>query len=133
MADVRWHICSAPHLGTVEHRVCDGVSNIDELAALTALVHCLVVDLDTRVASGETLPRLAPWHVQENKWRAARYGLDAIIIRDTHDVSGWSPTTWPTWWTGSTPVAAAAGVRGRAAPGGRHPHAAAPPTSASAR
>lgn len=25
---------------------------------------------------------MPPWHVQENKWRAARYGLDAIIIRD---------------------------------------------------
>ena len=31
----------------------------------------------------ESRPRpLPPWHVQENKWRAARYGLDAIIIRD---------------------------------------------------
>jgi carboxylate-amine ligase len=25
---------------------------------------------------------MPPWHVQENKWRAARYGLDAIIILD---------------------------------------------------
>ena len=53
-----------------------------ELAALTALMHCLVVDLDTRLAAGETLPTMPPWHVQENKWRAARYGLDAIIILD---------------------------------------------------
>ncbi len=28
------------------------------------------------------MPSLPPWHVQENKWRAARYGLDAIIITD---------------------------------------------------
>ena len=27
-------------------------------------------------------PPLPPWHVQENKWRAARYGLEAIIIKD---------------------------------------------------
>ena len=53
-----------------------------ELAALTALIHCLVVDLDTRLAAGETLPTMPPWHVQENKWRAARYGLDAIVILD---------------------------------------------------
>ena len=25
---------------------------------------------------------MPPWHVQENKWRAARYGLDAEIILD---------------------------------------------------
>ena len=41
-------------------------------------MHCLVVDLDTRAAAGEELPTMPPWHVQENKWRAARYGLDAI-------------------------------------------------------
>ena len=57
-----------------------GVSRL--LAALTALTHCLVVDLDTRLAGGERLPTMPPWHVQENKWRAARYGLDAIIILD---------------------------------------------------
>jgi carboxylate-amine ligase len=68
--------------GTLENRVCDGVSNFTELSALVALMHCLVVDLDTRLAAGETLPTMPPWHVQENKWRAARYGLDAIVITD---------------------------------------------------
>jgi carboxylate-amine ligase len=82
MADVRWDVRPAPHLGTLEHRVCDSMSDLGELAALTALVHCLVVDLDTRFAAGERLPTLPPWQVQENKWRAARYGLDAIIILD---------------------------------------------------
>lgn len=82
LSEIRWDIRPAPHLGTLENRVCDGVSSIDDLAALVALVHCLVVDLDTRLAAGETLPTMPPWHVQENKWRAARYGLDAIIILD---------------------------------------------------
>ncbi|KRF36911.1 glutamate--cysteine ligase [Nocardioides sp. Soil805] len=82
MSDVRWDVRPAPHLGTIENRVCDGMSDIDELAALTALMHCLVVDLDTRAAAGEELPSMPPWHVQENKWRAARYGLDAIVILD---------------------------------------------------
>jgi carboxylate-amine ligase len=68
--------------GTLETRVCDGVSTLEELAALVALVHCLVIDADTRIAAGERLPVLPPWHVQENKWRAARYGLDAIVITD---------------------------------------------------
>jgi glutamate---cysteine ligase / carboxylate-amine ligase len=84
MADIRWDIRPAPHLGTIENRVCDGTSTLAETAAVSALVQCLVVDLDTRLAGGETLPTLPPWHVQENKWRAARYGLDAIVITDDH-------------------------------------------------
>jgi len=63
-------------------RIFDGVSNIRELSALVALTHCLIVDLDRRLDAGEDLPTMPPWHVQENKWRAARYGLDAIIILD---------------------------------------------------
>jgi carboxylate-amine ligase len=80
--EVRWDIRPSPHLGTVEVRVFDGVSNLRELSALVALTHCLIVDLDRRLEAGEQLPVMPPWHVQENKWRAARYGLDAIIILD---------------------------------------------------
>lgn len=80
--EIRWDIRPSPHLGTVEVRVCDGVSNLRELAALVALTHCLIVDLDRRLDAGEDLPVMPPWHVQENKWRASRYGLDAIIILD---------------------------------------------------
>jgi carboxylate-amine ligase len=82
LSEIRWDLRPAAHLGTLENRVCDGVSSLGDLAALTALMHCLVVDLDTRLAAGEELPTMAPWHVQENKWRAARYGLDAIVILD---------------------------------------------------
>lgn len=80
--EVRWDIRPSPHLGTIEVRIFDGVSNIRELSALVALTHCLIVDLDRRLDAGEALPTMPPWHVQENKWRAARYGLDAIIILD---------------------------------------------------
>lgn len=82
LSEIRWDLRPATHLGTLENRICDGVSTVADLAPLVALMHCLVVDLDTRVAAGETLPTLPPWHVQENKWRAARYGLDAIVILD---------------------------------------------------
>jgi carboxylate-amine ligase len=82
LSDIRWDIRPSPRLGTVEVRVCDGVSNLRELAALTALTHCLVVDLTDRLEAGETLPTMPPWYVQENKWRSARYGLDAEIILD---------------------------------------------------
>jgi len=80
--EIRWDVRPAPRTGTVEIRICDGVSTLWEMRALVALTHCLVVDLSERLDAGETLPTLPPWHVQENKWRAARYGLDAWIILD---------------------------------------------------
>jgi len=82
LSELRWDLRPSPHLGTLENRVCDGVSTFEDLAALVALCQCLVVDLDERLARGEELPMMPPWHVQENKWRAARYGLDAIVILD---------------------------------------------------
>jgi carboxylate-amine ligase len=82
MNEIRWDIRPSPHLGTIEVRIFDGISNIAELGALVALTHCLIVDLDRRLDDGEHLPTMPPWHVQENKWRAARYGLDAVIILD---------------------------------------------------
>ena len=82
LSEIRWDLRPAAHLGTLENRISDGVSSFADLAALTALCQCLVVDLDERMAHGETLPTMPPWHVQENKWRAARYGLDAIVILD---------------------------------------------------
>ena len=82
ITEIRWDLRPAPRLGTLENRICDGVTNLSEMAGLVALMHCLAVDLDTRLAAGETLPTMPPWHVQENKWRAARYGLEAIVITD---------------------------------------------------
>jgi carboxylate-amine ligase len=80
--DIRWDVRPSPLHGTVEVRICDGVPTVRELAGLVALTHCLVVDLTRRLEAGEQLPVMPPWHVQENKWRAARYGLDAEIILD---------------------------------------------------
>jgi carboxylate-amine ligase len=82
LGGMHWDIRPAPKWGTIEVRVCDGIPSRAELSAIVALIHCLIVDIDRRVEAGESLPVLPPWHVQENKWRAARYGLDAIIITD---------------------------------------------------
>ncbi|WP_376714751.1 glutamate--cysteine ligase [Janibacter limosus] len=82
LKEVRWDLRPAPHPGTLEVRVCDGVPTLHEIGALTALTQCLLVHLDDRLTDGGTIPTAPPWHVQENKWRAARYGMDAIIILD---------------------------------------------------
>lgn len=80
--EIRWDIRPALHYGTIETRICDGASNLLELRALCAMTHCLVEWLSTKLDAGEELPRLPQWFVEENKWRAARYGLDAWIIAD---------------------------------------------------
>lgn len=85
LKEVRWDLRPAPHLGTLEVRVCDGVPTIAEIGSLTALTQCLFVALDDRLTDGGTVPSLPPWHVQENKWRTARYGTDAIIILDSRN------------------------------------------------
>ena len=78
--EIRWDIRPSPDFGTIEVRVCDGIPTLREVLAVTALIQCLVEDLSSRLDAGETLATLPPWHVQENKWRAARYGTEAIII-----------------------------------------------------
>lgn len=80
--EIRWDLRPSPSLGTLEVRVCDGLPTLLEVGAVAALTHCLVVDLGRRLDAGETLPVLPPWHVQENKWRVARYGTEAIVILD---------------------------------------------------
>lgn len=85
LKEIRWDLRPAPHLGTLEVRVCDGVPTLHEIAAITALTQCLLVHLDDRLTDGGTIPYLPPWHVQENKWRTARYGMDAIIILDSRN------------------------------------------------
>jgi carboxylate-amine ligase len=81
-SEIRWDIRPSPALGTVEMRVCDGLPTLEEVGAISALTQCLVDDFSARLDNGEQLPSLPPWHVQENKWRAARYGMDAVIIQD---------------------------------------------------
>lgn len=80
--EVRWDIRPSPHWGTLEMRACDGVSSAAELGAVAALIHCLVERMSRQLDAGETLGWLQPWYARENKWRAARYGLDAEIILD---------------------------------------------------
>jgi carboxylate-amine ligase len=82
LSEIRWDIRPVPALGTIEMRICDGLATLEEVGAIAALTQCLVDDFSTLLDNGGTIPTMPPWHIQENKWRAARYGLDAIIILD---------------------------------------------------
>ncbi len=81
-SEVRWDIRPAPKWGTIEVRACDGVSTLPELAAIASLVQVLVEHFSRALDAGEALPQMPAWYHRENKWRAARYGLDARIIVD---------------------------------------------------
>lgn len=80
--EVRWDIRPAPRWGTIEVRACDGMSTLPELAAVASLVQVLVEHFSRELDAGRELLTLPPWFVRENKWRAARYGLDARVIVD---------------------------------------------------
>lgn len=80
VSEIRWDVRPVPRLGTVEMRICDGVSNLADIKAITALTQCLVHDMSLSLEAGYKIPVMPPWFRTENKWRAARYGLDAIII-----------------------------------------------------
>ncbi len=80
--EIRWDIRPVASLGTIEMRICDGMSTLEEIGAIAALTQCLVEDFSNTLNDGGTIPTMPPWHIQENKWRAARYGMDAIIILD---------------------------------------------------
>ncbi|MBG6189145.1 carboxylate-amine ligase [Arthrobacter sp. CAN_A212] len=80
--EIRWDIRPVANLGTIEMRVCDGLSTLQDVGAIAALTQCLVDEFSTTLDNGGTIPTMPPWHVQENKWRAARYGMEAIIILD---------------------------------------------------
>lgn len=80
--EVRWDIRPAPRWGTIEIRACDGMSTLPELASVAALVQVLVEHFSRHLDEGRTLPQMPAWFHRENKWRAARYGLDARVIVD---------------------------------------------------
>jgi len=82
-SEVRWDIRPSARWGTIEVRVCDGVSTPAELGAIAALIQCLVEWMSSELDEGRPVPTMQPWFVRENKWRAARYGLDAEIILDS--------------------------------------------------
>jgi carboxylate-amine ligase len=80
--EVWWDIRPHPGFGTVELRMCDGLPTLREVGAVAAISQCLVELLNARIDRGYTLPVPRAWVVRENKWRAARHGVDAEILTD---------------------------------------------------
>jgi len=74
--DVRPH----PKFGTVEIRVCDSQTRIEHTMALAALIQAMVKELCEHFDAGTPLGTY-PWQMlDENKWLAARHGLDGELV-----------------------------------------------------
>jgi carboxylate-amine ligase len=74
--DVRPH----PNFGTVEVRVCDSQTRVEHTLALAALVQAMVKELCEHYEAGAALGDY-PWQMlDENKWLAARHGLDGELV-----------------------------------------------------
>jgi carboxylate-amine ligase len=82
LTELRWDIRPSPKWGTIEVRTFDGISTASEIGAIAALTQCLVEHFSRELDAGREIPNMQPWFVRENKWRAARYGMDAIIIQN---------------------------------------------------
>ena len=80
-----WDLRPHPKLGTVEIRVCDGQTRIASVAAIVALVQSLVATLAERYEREGSLRTQPVTLIAENKWRAARYGLETDMVDLVHD------------------------------------------------
>lgn len=78
--DIWWDVRPHHNFGTVEIRACDIPGNLEDTMALVALIHCLVVGLSDTIDRGTYQQDCHPTIVQQNKWRAARFGLDAELV-----------------------------------------------------
>jgi glutamate---cysteine ligase / carboxylate-amine ligase len=75
-----WDIRPHPRFGTIEIRVMDAVTRVDDTAALAAYVQALVKQYAEQHAAGRELPSYHRILTTENKWLAARYGLEAPVM-----------------------------------------------------
>jgi carboxylate-amine ligase len=75
-----------PHLAfpTVEVRICDAQPDLAEAQALAALMHALAARFARALDEGEPLPDLPNRLLEENMWRAIRYGLTDGLIDFAH-------------------------------------------------
>jgi len=75
-----WDVRPHTGLGTVEVRTPDAQADPDRVLAVVEYVHALVSDLATRFADGESGSEHRRELLEENKWRALRYGRDASFV-----------------------------------------------------
>lgn len=75
-----WDVRPHPQFGTLEFRVCDVPTRPRDSIAIASLVQALVYKLYRLRSQNLGFRLYRPLLIQENKWRAARYGIDGSLI-----------------------------------------------------
>jgi carboxylate-amine ligase len=75
-----WDVRPHPRFGTIELRVMDVQTRVEDTVALAAYVQCLVKQLLDEIDAGQPPVSYHRMLLAENKWLAARYGLDAPLM-----------------------------------------------------
>jgi glutamate---cysteine ligase / carboxylate-amine ligase len=78
--EIWWDVRPHHNFGTVEVRVCDMPGNLQDTLGLAALVQCLVKAVSDEIDNGTYQHDSHPMMVQQNKWRAARFGNQARLV-----------------------------------------------------
>ncbi|WP_031426906.1 carboxylate-amine ligase [Flavimarina sp. Hel_I_48] len=75
-----WDIRLHPFFPTVEFRICDMAMTVDEVICIAALMQCIIAKLHKLQEQNLTFRTYRRVLINENKWRAARWGVDAKLI-----------------------------------------------------
>ena len=75
-----WDIRLHPFFDTIEFRICDAQSRVDDTIALAALMQAIVSKLQKLRRQNVTFRMYPRRLIDENRWRASRYGLDGKLI-----------------------------------------------------
>ena len=75
-----WDIRLHPFFDTLEIRVCDAQSRVDDTLAMAALIQAVVVRLHKLQRQNQSYRIYRRRLIDENRWRASRYGLDGKLI-----------------------------------------------------
>ena len=95
--DIHWEIRPRPHLGTVELRVMDAQTTIDEAMQLAALARSLAACLLDQKDKIDNifLPHALPWWIEhDNHYASSRIGLDACYV---YNRQGDVRSLWSVW------------------------------------
>src|SRR5947209_10056761 len=77
---IRWDVRLHPFFNTIEFRICDAQSRVDDTIALAALMQAIVFRLQKLRRDNVTFRSYPRRLIDENRWRASRYGLDGKMI-----------------------------------------------------
>jgi carboxylate-amine ligase len=75
-----WDIRLHPFFDTLELRVCDAQSRVEDTLAIAALIQAIVARLHKLLNQNITFRVYRRRLLDENRWRAARYGIDGKLI-----------------------------------------------------